>query len=138
MKDRLIALGGFLVGLIIIVGIPAFFDQLATGRIFLSWPQGSIWSNMIASAWWVLIASFCVWYFRDHIGKRLAVWWEKHHPQKERLKAMEIKINEAATHALAARHIANDTYKAGNGGQDHPMAVEQAPARADARTTQEP
>jgi type VI protein secretion system component VasK len=128
MKERLIGLGGLLAGIIILLGIPLLFDQFVIGRIFLTWPNGSIWSNMFASIWWVMIAVFCTWYLRDHIGRRLAAWWSKHHPQKDALKNLAREVAEAKAHALAARHIANDTYKAVNGGEDHPMAVGKTPA----------
>lgn len=122
MKARLVEFTGFLVGPLVLYLVPFFLDKLSTGRVFLAWPGGSLWSNMIASLWWVLIVAWTTWYFRDHIGKRLAGWLAKHHPQKNAFQHLEARLNEATAHALAARHIANDTYKALNGGEDHPLA----------------
>lgn len=48
-------------------------------HLFFGWPDGGTWSNMIASAEWVIVAAFLLWLFRDRIGRRLVRWWHKHH-----------------------------------------------------------
>lgn len=50
-------------------------------RLFFDWPDGGTWSNMIASLEWAVVAVGSVWIFRDHIGRKLAAWWNKHHAE---------------------------------------------------------
>jgi hypothetical protein len=68
--------------------------------LFFSWPGGGTWSNMIASAEWVALASLSIWAFRDRLGKRMARYIHKHHFQ-----AMEERLKE---------HITNEVNKLGD------------------------
>lgn len=74
-RDDLLALGLILV----VAALFALGFQFATFRLFFGWPVGGTWSNTFA---WLEdggLALFFLWYFRDHVGRRLAAWWHKHH-----------------------------------------------------------
>lgn len=40
---------------------------------------GATWGNNTAWLESLIVGGLAVWVFRDHIGKRLAAWWAKHH-----------------------------------------------------------
>jgi len=54
-------------------------EQFYTFRLFFSWPDGGTWSNTIAWIEAILLAAFSTWYLRDHVGRSLAAWWNKHY-----------------------------------------------------------
>jgi hypothetical protein len=63
----------------VIAGLAAWGAQFATFRLFFSWPQGGTWSNAIEQAEGALVIVLGGWVGRDHVGRKLAAWWAKHH-----------------------------------------------------------
>lgn len=40
---------------------------------------GATWGNNMAAAEWSLLLGIPGWLARDHIGRKLAAWWARHH-----------------------------------------------------------
>ena len=86
-----------------------------TGRLFFSWPDGGVWSNMIAWLLGLAVGALTTYYLRDHVGRRLSAWMHRHSPDRE-------AVQEAHEAMHAAHQIVADVYRAVNGGEDHPLA----------------
>jgi hypothetical protein len=69
----------FVASVIAVITVVVWLGDNPTFRLFFAWPDGGTWSNTIAWLEDAFVASFFLWFFRDHIGKRLATWWQKHH-----------------------------------------------------------
>jgi hypothetical protein len=70
--------------------------------LFFSWPAGGTWSNLAASLEWAIIVVVAIWVFRDHIGKHLAAWWNKHHGEhaiEQHLEALRRHEKEKRDHS---------------------------------------
>jgi len=50
-------------------------------RSFFAWPSGSVWPNFVQAALWVGGAGFAGWYIRDHMGRGLVGWVNRHHEE---------------------------------------------------------
>lgn len=57
------------------VGMGFLGSRFHAFRLFFAWPDGGTWSNTIAWLEDDALALFAVWYFRNHVGRRLAGWW---------------------------------------------------------------
>lgn len=71
-------------------------SRYPTFRLFFAWPNGGTWSNTLA---WLEdggTALFVLWYFRDHVGKRLAAWWHLHHAPHLRSEVATIRADYQA------------------------------------------
>lgn len=44
-------------------------------RIFLRWPDGTIWSEVFGDLVWAVIGGLTVFFVRDRVGKRVVSWW---------------------------------------------------------------
>lgn len=49
-----------------------------TFKLFFAWPEGGTWSNTIAWLEDAFFGALFMFFFRDHVGKRLAAWWHRH------------------------------------------------------------
>jgi len=74
-RDHLIAAGV----LAAVAVVCALLSSNAVFRIFFGWPDGGTWSNTIAAIEDGLAFSFCMWYWRDHVGPPLIGWFARHH-----------------------------------------------------------
>ena len=57
----------------------AWGSRFPTFRLFFSWPQGGTWSNAIEQAEGAAVIALIGFLGRDHIGRKLAAWWDLHH-----------------------------------------------------------
>jgi hypothetical protein len=53
--------------------------RFPTWRLFFGWPTGGTWSNAIEQVAAAALIGSHGWLARDHIGRKLAAWWAKHH-----------------------------------------------------------
>lgn len=52
---------------------------MTAGQFIVYWLWDQTLGNNLAWLESLITAAFTVWFFRDHIGKHLAAWWNKHH-----------------------------------------------------------
>jgi hypothetical protein len=93
-------------GVVILAAMIAWLWNFATFRLFFAWPDGGTWSNTIAWLEDAAISSLVVWAFRNHVGRRLAKWWDEltdPHLQT-RLDDHKEKVVEAVTVKLDEHH----------------------------------
>ncbi len=76
-RDDLVALCLLVVAAALTV---AFWHNM-TFRSFFAWPSGSVWPNFVQAALWVRGAGFAGWYLRDHVGRSLVGWVNRHHEE---------------------------------------------------------
>jgi hypothetical protein len=74
-------------------------SRYATFRLFFAWPEGGTWSNTLAWLEDAAIAVLVTWYFRDHVGKRLSVWW--HHHQETHMNDRDAVMRQHITDEVA-------------------------------------
>jgi hypothetical protein len=86
--------------------------------LFFGWPQGAVWGNVWAIPLCAVIGTIGAFIFRDHIGRALKGWWQRHLGHGTELA--EIRALAAKAHQIAA-----DTHKALT-GEDHPDAPDGA------------
>lgn len=67
---------------------------------------GATWGNNMAAVEWGAITVAAGWLGRDHIGRRLAAWWAKHH----------------GPHAIEQHKQALKEHEEAKSGQDHSEA----------------
>jgi hypothetical protein len=58
--------------------LAAWASRFPTFRLFFAWPQGGTWSNAIEQAEGAVLITLVGWAARDHIGRKLAAWWDRH------------------------------------------------------------
>lgn len=56
--------------------------------LFLNWPNGTAWSNVIAMPLCAVLAALAAFLLRDRIGQAVSGWWHRHFGHRAELDAI--------------------------------------------------
>lgn len=70
---------GLILSTLIAIACALWLSGNPTFKLFFAWPNGGTWSNTIAWLEDAFFAALFMFVFRDHLGRRMARWWERHH-----------------------------------------------------------
>ena len=64
--------------------------------LFLNWPNGTAWSNVIAMPLCGVLAGLAAFLLRDRLGRALKGWWARHLGHKDDLDAIHARLDAHA------------------------------------------